>query len=43
MLFMFLFARECKEDRTRHSEQEGLSNEHVVLEIERFRKEKVMK
>ena len=35
-----LFVRECKKDKKRSREQERLSNEHVMREIEKFKKEK---
>jgi hypothetical protein len=43
VLFISLFIRECKLDRIRYREQDRLGDEHILREIEKFKKENGIK
>lgn len=39
-LFIFLFFREVWKDRKRYIEEDRLGDEHIIREIQKFKKEK---
>ena len=42
-IFVLLFCRECKLDRKRYLDQDRLGDEHILREIEKFKREKGIK
>jgi hypothetical protein len=43
VVFVYLFCREIKRDRLHWEEQDRLGDEHIMREIEKFKREKGLK